>query len=167
MAISTFALLILSRLILGDRRRIAFDVGMMFAFLSLFVHFGIIIISGRGSRHISQHFTSHEKNREELDPVYFHFYLTVCEQMQLVATILLMVATLILLFLIFSSLGFPFLVVFLSALAAIVVLVSSYHKVLITTKNLVFMTKNIRRLGWRTLDYVKTIVKTRPTTTYP
>jgi hypothetical protein len=142
---------------------------MTFAFLSLFLHFGIIIIGGRGARHISQHhLTSNDKNREALDPVYFNFYLTVCEQMQLVATLLLMIATLVLLFLIFSSLGFPFLIVFLSALAAVVVFVSSYHKVLITTENLVFITKNIRRLGWRTLDYVKTNVKTsRPTAAYP
>ena len=153
-----------SQVILGDRSRTAFDVGMMFAFLSLFLHFGIIIVGGRGARLIAHHAVANEK--EELDPIYFTFYLTICEQMQMLATLLLIISTFIMSFLVFSSLGFPFVVLFVTGIGTIILSFSAYFKVLITLENIVFLAKNIPRLGWRTLDYVKTNVKTRPTPAY-
>ena len=138
---------------------------MMFALLSLSFHFGIIMLGGRGARRVAQH-SMGDKSKEDFN-VYISFYLTICEQMQLLATLLLIIATIILSFLIFSSLAFPSIVVALSTIWAIVVSVSAYYKVLITVENMVFLAKNIPRLGWRSLDYVRTNVKARQATTHP
>ena len=137
---------------------------MAFAFLSLFLHFGTILVGGRGARLIAHHAVADKK--EELDPIYFTFYLTICEQMQALATLLLIIATFIMSFLVFSSLGFPLVVLSVTGIGTITLLSTAYFKVLITRENMVFLAKNAHRLGWRTLDYVKTNVKARPTVEY-
>jgi len=165
-AIFIFALLTLSQFILGPtKQRIAYDVGMMFALLSLSFHFGIIVLGGHGARRVAQH-SMGESTKEDFR-VYITFYLMICAQMQLLATLLLIISTIILSFLIFSSLGFPSTIITLSAIGSMVVSVSVYCKVLITVENMVFLAKNIPRLGWRSLDYVRTNVKARAATTHP
>ena len=165
-AIFIFALLTLSQSILGPtKQRIAYDVGMMFALLSLSFHFGIIALGGHGARRVAQH--SMGENSKEDFRVYINFYLMICAQMQLLATLLLMIATIILSFLIFSSLGFPSAIISLTVIGSMVVSASVYCKVLITVENMVFLAKNIPRLGWRALDYVRTNVKARTATAHP
>jgi hypothetical protein len=131
---------------------------MMFALSSLSFHFGIILLAGHGARHIARHSIG-EKSKEDLR-MYINFYLTICAQMHLLATLLLVISTIILSFLIFSS-------VVLCAIWAIIISASVYYKVLITVDNMVFLAKNIPRLGWRSLDYVRTNVKARSAAAHP
>jgi hypothetical protein len=138
---------------------------MMFALSSLSFHFGIILLAGHGARHIARHSIG-EKSKEDLR-MYINFYLTICAQMHLLATLLLVISTIILSFLIFSSVGFASLVIVLCAIWAIIISASVYYKVLITVDNMVFLAKNIPRLGWRSLDYVRTNVKARSAAAHP
>ena len=160
-AVFVVGLLILSAVILGGRRQTAFNIGMLFAFFALAFHFGNIFLGTRAVNIMSSQSISTDKNKVEHDEVYFKFYLTVCEQLHLAATGFLIVSILILAFVIFSSLAYPFLFLFLSAAGAIIIFISSYFKVLITVGNLIFLAKNVPRLGSRAVDYVKTNVDAR------
>ncbi|KAF9525215.1 hypothetical protein CPB83DRAFT_838330 [Crepidotus variabilis] len=160
-AIVIIALCILAFIILNGEKQMAFNVGMLFAFYSLAFQFGIIVLAGKGSRYLFHQSIAVDKSKSQLDDAYFIFYLTICEQLQLLGALFLVVSAAIMAFLIFSSLAFPLLVIFLSAFGGIVVSVSAYYKVLITSDNIIFLAKNARRLGWRSLDFVRTEVNAR------
>ncbi|KAF8157151.1 hypothetical protein B0H34DRAFT_489234 [Crassisporium funariophilum] len=139
--------------IIGPSHRTAFSVGMLFSILALSIHFGNIIVAGRGAAITSQHLATEDKER---DLAYFKYYLSICEQMQFVATLLFIISIMIMAFYIFTSLAFPLVLLFLVILGALVVFGSAYWKVSITFRNLKFLVKNFRRLRWRSISYLKT-----------
>ncbi|KAG6856164.1 hypothetical protein H0H87_006971, partial [Tephrocybe sp. NHM501043] len=89
--ISTFtasliiAFLSLVKSIVIDNHQIAFDVGMLLSFFAMSIHFGNIIVAGRGSALTSQH-TADDDAEHTL--AYFHHYLQLCEQLQFFATVI-------------------------------------------------------------------------------
>lgn len=146
-------------LLVTDNDPVAYDIAAMFALLALSFHFGIIILAGHGARRVARHSVG-EKSKEDLR-LSIGFYLTMCEQLQLLATLLLIVSVLVLSFLVFSTVAFSVVIVVICAMWALVVSGSAYWKVLITVENLLFLVKNLPRLGWRSVDYVRTNVKAR------
>ncbi|KAF8814246.1 hypothetical protein BYT27DRAFT_7179631 [Phlegmacium glaucopus] len=157
--ISTFtAGLIVGFLALVDalilpNHRTAFNVGMLFSFFALSLHFGNIIVAGRGAAISTQHLIVGNK---DYTPEYFRYYLSVCEQLQFAATLLFIVSIVILSFYIFgTSLAFPLVLMFVAVVGTLVVFWSAYWKVSITFRNLKFIVQNFRRLRWRSLAYLQ------------
>lgn len=138
--------------LIGSNHRTPFNIGMLFAFFALAFHLGNLIVAGRGAAITAQHLVIGSK---QYDPGYFRFYLSVCEQLQFAATLLFIVSIVILTFYIFISLAFPLVLLFISAIGALVVFWSSYWKVSITFRNFKFLVQNLRRLRWRSLAYMK------------
>lgn len=138
--------------ILIERRKVAFNVGMLFSFFSLAVHLGNIVVAGRGASITSQQFAGHTKVQ---DLTYFKFYLSICRQLQLVGTLFFVISVVIMSFLIFTSLAFPLVLLFISLFGTFLVMFSAYWKVSLTFQNLKFFIKNFPRLRWRSLDYIK------------
>ncbi|PPQ78313.1 hypothetical protein CVT25_011684 [Psilocybe cyanescens] len=151
--ISTFtaglilAFLSLVYAIIGTNHRTDFSVGMFFAFIAVFIHFGNIVLAGRGASLTSQ------QNRQH-DFQYFKFYLAICEQLQFVAIIFLVISSIIMSFLIFSSVAFPVVLLLLSLVGILVVFSSAYWEISITFRNLKYLARNIQRVK-QSLEYLR------------
>ncbi|KAG6909117.1 hypothetical protein DXG01_001991 [Tephrocybe rancida] len=74
--------------IVVDDHRVAFDVGMLLSCFAMSLHFGNIIVAGRGSALTSQHSTDDVGH----DLAYFHHYLQLCEQLQFFATLMFLLS---------------------------------------------------------------------------
>ena len=143
-----FLLLVIS--IIGSKHRTPYSVTMFFAFLALSPLFVAIFVAKLVP-------TQSQPNPEELN-----FYLHICEQLQLVATGLFVISIIIATFFIFISLAFPFVILALSGIGALVVFMSIHWEVAITLDNILYLLKNIRRLGM-VVDFVKYNRKVLPT----
>ncbi|KAJ3508835.1 hypothetical protein NLJ89_g5543 [Agrocybe chaxingu] len=161
MIVFIVAFLVLVKAVIGTGHETPFNVGLFFGFFALAFHLIDISVAGRSARIIRYHAILSEQDRPELDPLYFKFYLVICEQLQFVGSLFFFVSIMIMIFLIFSSYAFPLLLIFLTGIAGLVVFSSAYCKVAITLENVIFLAKNLHRLGWRTLDYVQTNIGTR------
>ncbi|KAF8908493.1 hypothetical protein CPB84DRAFT_1843398 [Gymnopilus junonius] len=135
--------------IVDTRHKTAFNVGMFFSFISLLIHLGDIVIAGRGAALASQ-----QDKLKLHDSHFFNVYLTICEQLQFVALIVFTVSIAVMIFLIFSSVAFPIVLVFLSLIGIFVVFSSAYWEVSITLRNLKYLFKNIQSLR-QSLEYLK------------
>lgn len=133
--------------IIGTNHRTDFSVGMFFAFIAVFIHFGNIVLAGRGASLTSQ------QNRQH-DFQYFKFYLAICEQLQFVAIIFLVISSIIMSFLIFSSVAFPVVLLLLSLVGILVVFSSAYWEISITFRNLKYLARNIQRVK-QSLEYLR------------
>lgn len=143
--------MLLTVTIIGSRHRTPFSVAMFFSFLALALLLIGIVISRLALRISAQE----NPNIEEIK-----FYLQICEQLQLVATGLSITSIIIAMFIgIFVSLAFPFAVVVISAVGAALVFASIHWEVAITFNNVLYLSKNIRRLGL-VVDFVKYSRKT-------
>ncbi|KAF5324352.1 hypothetical protein D9619_011333 [Psilocybe cf. subviscida] len=136
--------------IISDNRSTTFNVGMLFAFISVGIHFGNIVIAGRGIALTAQ--------IDELlpgkDASYFRFYLAACEQLQFVATLVFILSTIIMTFIIFSSVAYPIVLLVLSIVSLVFVFSSVYWEVSMTFRNWKFLAKNIQslRTSWNTVS---------------
>lgn len=150
--ISTFtaslivAFLSLVKSIVLDNHRVAFDVGMLLAFFAMSLHFGNIIVAGRGSALTSQYSAAADN---DYDLAYFQLYLKLCEQLQFIATILFIVAIVQLTFVIFSEIKYPLVLLGVACFGGLIVFWSVYWRVSITFRNLKFFVKSVRNLRSR------------------
>ncbi|KAG5636911.1 hypothetical protein H0H81_006446 [Sphagnurus paluster] len=127
--------------IISDDHSVAFDIGTFLAFFAMNVHFGNIIVAGRGSALISQHAADEDKHH---DLKYFRRYLELCEQLQFVATIVFLASVVELSFFVFRSLTYPSVLLGFSTFCALVVFWAAYWKVSMTFRNLKFVVKRAR-----------------------
>ena len=122
---------------------------MFFSFISLLIHLGDIVIAGRGAALASQ-----QDKLKLYNAHFFRVYLTICEQLQFLALIVFAVSIAVMIFLIFSSVAFPIVLVFLSFIGIMVVFSSAYWEVSITLRNLKYLFRNIQSLK-QSLEYLK------------
>ncbi|PPQ65810.1 hypothetical protein CVT26_000395, partial [Gymnopilus dilepis] len=106
--------------LIGTHHKTAFNVGMFFSFISLLIHLGDIVIAGRGAALASQ-----QDKLKLYNAHFFKVYLTICEQLQFLALIVFAVSIAVMIFLIFSSVAFPIVLVFLSFIGIMVVFSSA------------------------------------------
>jgi hypothetical protein len=125
--------------IIGSRRRMAFSVGMLFSFMALSIHFANIFLAGRGAT-----LTSTSGPNRDIESL--KFYLSICGNLQLASTVLILVSIAVMMFLIFSSIAFPLVLLFLSGILALGVFVSAYWEIPITLANVQFLAANLGRL---------------------
>jgi len=125
--------------IIGPRRRIAFSVGMLFAFIALSIHFANIFLAGRGAMLTTTTGTKHDIES-------LIFYLAICGNLQVASAVLFLISIVVMIFLIFSSIAFPLVLLFLSGIGALMVFTSAYWEISISLANIQFLTANIRRL---------------------
>jgi glucan phosphoethanolaminetransferase (alkaline phosphatase superfamily) len=125
--------------IIGPRRRIAFSVGMLFAFIALSVHFANIFLAGRGAM-----LTTTSEMKHDIESL--KFYLAICGNLQVASTVLFLVSIVVMIFLIFSSIAFPLVLLFLSGIGALIVFTSAYWEISISLANIQFLAANIGRL---------------------
>ena len=128
--------------IIGPRRRMAFSIGMLFSFMALSIHFANIFLAGRGAT-LTTTTTNSGPNR---DIESLKFYLSICGNLQLASTVLFLVSIAVMIFLIFSSIAFPLVLLFLSGIGALGVFVSAYWEIPITLANVQFLAANLGRL---------------------
>ena len=127
---------------MGPRRRMAFSIGMLFSFMALSIHFANIFLAGRGAT-LTTTTTNSGPNR---DIESLKFYLFICGNLQLASTVLFLVSIAVMIFLIFSSIAFPLVLLFLSGIGALGVFVSAYWEIPITLANVQFLAANLGRL---------------------
>ena len=132
-------LLVLVDGIIGLRRRVAFSVGMLFSFMALSIHFANIFLAGRGAM-----LTTTSGTKRDIESL--KFYLAICGNLQLGSTVLFLVSIAVMIFLIFSSIAFPLVLLFLSGIGAPVVFTSAYWEIPITLANVQFLAANMGRL---------------------
>lgn len=135
-----FLLLVIS--IIGLKHRTPYSVTMFFAFLAL----SPLLMAVFTAKLVP---TQPQPKPEEVN-----FYLHICEQLQLVATGLFVISISIAMFFIFVSLAFPFVILALSGIGALVVFMSIHWEVAIAFDNILYLLKNIRRLG-TVVDFVR------------
>ncbi|KAF8872506.1 hypothetical protein BD779DRAFT_1679672 [Infundibulicybe gibba] len=123
--------------------RLAFDVGMFLSFLAMGVHFGNIIVAGRGAALTSQHEVMADEGG--YDAKYFGHYLELCEQLQFAATILFISSIILLSFFVFSKLTFPIVLLAISSLLVGLVFYSIYWRVSITVRDVKFVARWAKR----------------------
>jgi uncharacterized membrane protein YiaA len=124
-----------------DRHRVAFDIGMLLALFAMSMHFGNIIVAGRGSALTSQYSAV---NQDKYDLAYFRLYLEVCEQLQLIATILFIVAVVQLTFFMFAEIEYPLILLGVALFGGLIVFWRVYWRVSVTSRNIMFLVKSIR-----------------------
>ena len=134
-------LLVLVDGIIGPRRRMAFSVGMLFSFMALSIHFANIFLAGRGATLTATTTSGPNRDIESLK-----FYLSICGNLHLASTALFLVSIAVIIFLIFSSIAFPLVLLFLSGIGALGVFVSAYWEIPITLANVQFLAANLGRL---------------------
>ena len=125
--------------IIGPRRRVAFSIGMLFSFMALSIHFANIFLAGRGAM-----LTTTSGTKRDIESL--KFYLAICGNLQLGSTVLFLVSIAVMIFLIFSSIAFPLVLLFLSGIGALVVFTNAYWEIPITLANVQFLVANIGRL---------------------
>lgn len=140
--IVVFLLLVIT--IIGTKHRTPFSVAMFFSFLSLAALFIGMFTVRQGLVG-----TAEKRNRQDLN-----FYLQLLDQLQFMAIVLFIISIIITMFIIFTSLAFPFVVLFLSGLGALVAFSSIHWEVSITVQNIQYLAKNLRRLS-SAVEYVK------------
>jgi hypothetical protein len=123
---------------------------MLLAFFAMSLHFGNIIVAGRGSALTSQHSAV---DREAYDLAYFHLYLELCEQLQFIATVLFIVAIVQLTFVIFSEIKYPLVLLGVAVFGGLIVFWSVYWRVSVTFRNIKFLVKSVRNLRFRFLHH--------------
>lgn len=125
----------------------AFSAGMLFSFMALSIHFANIFIAGRGAMlTTTSTATSGPGTNRDTDIASLKFYLSICSNLHLASTVLFLVSIAVMIFLIFSSVAFPIVLVLLSGIAALVVFVSAYWEIPITLGNVRFLVGNLGRL---------------------
>ncbi|KAF9561177.1 hypothetical protein CPC08DRAFT_707609 [Agrocybe pediades] len=139
--------LIMVHAIIGTSRKVVFSIGMLFAFFSLLIHFGNIVISSRAAASASLH----EKHR---DRYYFKLKLTAWQQLQYAATVLSLLSVFILSFVIFISVAFPVVLLLLFIIGASIVYCSVYLEVSITIDNIAYLSSNVQHLR-QSLEYLR------------
>ncbi|KAF5383234.1 hypothetical protein D9615_004918 [Tricholomella constricta] len=155
--ISTFtASLIISYLslvksIVNDNHAVAFDIGMFLSYFAMNIHFGNIIVAGRGSALTSQ---LPVDDAPGYDLKYFHHYLELCEQLQFFATIVFLAAVTQLTFFVFHDITLPLILLGVSAFSSLVVFWIAYWKVSITLRNLKFIIRRVRGLRIWSMSYL-------------
>ena len=130
--------------IIGPRRRMAFSVGMLFSFMALSIHFASIFLAGRGATLTTTTTTTSSGPNRDIESL--KFYLSICGNLQLASTVLFLVSIAVMIFLIFSSIAFPLVLLFLSGIGALGVFVSAYWEIPITLANVQFLAANLGRL---------------------
>lgn len=85
-------------------------------------------------------------SNRDIDIELLKFYLSICANLQLASTVVFLVSIAVMIFLIFSSVAFPIVLVFLSGIGALVVFVSAYWEIPITLGNVRFLVGNLGRL---------------------
>ncbi|KAG6852782.1 hypothetical protein C0991_009119 [Blastosporella zonata] len=152
MIVSTFtASLIISFLslvksIVIDNHQTAFDIGMLLSFFAMSIHFGNIIVAGRGSALTSQHVVDDEVGH---DLAYFYHYLELCEQLQFFATLVFLISVAQLTFIVFHRLLYPLVLMGIAAVGSLIVFWSVYWKVSMTFRNMMFLIRSARGLRVR------------------
>lgn len=132
--------------IVNTDHRLPFDVGMLFSFFAMSLHFGNIIVAGRGAALTSQHSTVDE---DYYDLAYVRHYLGICEQLQFFATLVFLVSIVVLTFYIFSSIAFPLTLLVVSTIISAIVFWSAYWRVSITLRNAKFIIKRVHHFHHR------------------
>ncbi|GLB38952.1 hypothetical protein LshimejAT787_0601140 [Lyophyllum shimeji] len=156
--ISTFtASLIVSFLslvksIVVDNHPVAFDIGMLLSFLAMSLHFGNIIVAGRGSALTSQRAADRDGRH---DLAYFRHYLALCEQLQFLATVVFLVSIVQLTFFIFHDIIFPFVLLGCAVFGGLVVFWSAYWQVSMTYRNLHFVFSKVRGFAVTSTSYLR------------
>ena len=135
----------------------AFHIGMFISFIALGLHFGNIVVAGRGAAIAAQHAADPKDSDDcaKYDPKYFRQYLELSEQLQFLATITLIVAVVTMTFYTFSSITYPTILMGLYALSVVIIFWSAYWKVSMTLRNLKLMIKGLRYLGTRAKSILK------------
>ncbi|KAG5642475.1 hypothetical protein DXG03_002753 [Asterophora parasitica] len=131
---------------------VAFDIGMLISFFAMNLHFGNIVVAGRGSALASQLPAEHEP---KYTLKYFHLYLELCEQLQFFATILFFVSVTFLTFFIFHDITLPIILLAVSFFGGLIVLWSAYWKVSMTLRNIMFIVGRVRGLRIRAASHVQ------------
>ncbi|KAG5645634.1 hypothetical protein DXG03_005625 [Asterophora parasitica] len=122
---------------------VAFDIGMLLSFFAMNLHFGNIVVAGRGSALASQLPAEHET---KYTLKYFHHYLELCEQLQFFATILFFVSVMFLTFFIFHDITLPIILLAVSCFGGLIVFWSAYWKVSMTFRNIMTIVGHVRDL---------------------
>jgi len=135
-----------------DDHHVGFDVGMLLSFFAMSMHFGNIIVAGRGSALTSQYSAGDE---DAYDLAYFRLYLGLCEQLQLIATMLFIVAMVQLTFFMFREIEYPLILLGVSLFAGLVVSWSVYWRVSITLRNLKFVVTSFRNLRFKSVAQLR------------
>jgi hypothetical protein len=124
-----------------------FAAGILIGLFAMSAHLANIIVAGRGAALASQHSIDPDKN-EDHNVTYFRFYLSLCEQLQFLATILFVISIAILIFVMFSSVAYPIVVIWWSVLLALAVFCLGYWKLSMTSKNLKYL-MSVGGKGWQ------------------
>lgn len=137
-----------------DSHSVAFNVGMLLAFFAMSIHFGNIIVAGRGAAIASQHWAAdHWENAQKLPGLgFFRPYLELCEQLQFFATASFIFAIIELTFIMFTKLEYPLVLLGVAVIASVIVFWAIYWRVSITSRNLKFLVKRAGRLQSRFRD---------------
>jgi uncharacterized membrane protein YiaA len=138
----------LARSIVSNSHRVGFDIGMLLAFFAMSMHFGNIIVAGRGSALTSQYSTA---NQDAYDLAYFQLYLGLCEQLQFIATILFIVAIVQLTFFMFDEIEYPLILLGVALFGGLIVFWSVYWRVSMSFRNVKFLIKSVRSMRFRRL----------------
>lgn len=113
------------------------------------VHLGNIIVAGRGGALVSQRTMDGDGRR--LDLKFFRRYLLLCEQLQFLATAVFIVAVATLSFYVFDLIVYPIVLLVVCVMLSLIVFCSTYWKVSMTSRNLMFVTKVVcvvhRKMG--------------------
>jgi len=136
--------------IIVNSHQTAFNIGMLISFFALGLHFGNIVVAGRGAAIASQCAATPEADHDtKYGPKYFRHYLELSEQLHFLATITFMVAVITITFHTFSSIVYPSVLVGVYAVLAVIVFWSAYWKVSMTLRNLKLVIKGVRILRTR------------------
>ena len=129
----------------GHHRQL-FNVGMLFAFISTGCHFGIIIVAGRAAalsfrmaipNTDTEANTVHAIFRKTLQQKDFTIYVTYCERLLLFGTLFAIVSMLFILFLVFSVLVYPLVLVGLSICGAFTVYLTGFWSVSVMAEDVI------------------------------
>jgi len=108
------------------------------------IHFGNIIVAGRGSALAAQHPTDNAESHHDLK--YFRLYLQICEQLQFFATVVFLVSFVQLTFFVFHSITYPLVLLGVSMFGSLIVFWSAYWQVSMTLRNLKLLVKGVHFL---------------------
>ncbi|TFK68544.1 hypothetical protein BDN72DRAFT_858335 [Pluteus cervinus] len=146
--ISTFtaglviAFIALADSMLPDESHRILQASMLLCFFSMALHFGNILIAGRGAALTAQSALI----EGGYDVTYYRHFLIISEQLQVVGTLVFLVALFIDSFFLFDGLTYPILLIVGCALATVIVFWSVYWRVSITVRNIIYVFNKLRWL---------------------
>jgi len=126
---------------------------MLLSFFAMSLHFGNIIVAGRGSALASQHAADDDVRH---DLAYFNYYLALCEQLHFLATVVFLVSIVQLTFFIFHDIIiFPIVLHTCGMFGWLIVFWSAYWQVSMTYRNLKFIVGKVRGLRVALMSYLR------------